>query len=182
MKDLSLHILDIVHNSVRANARLIEIIINEDPAADRYSLQITDNGKGIEPEMLLTVSDAYTTSRTSRKVGLGLPLLRQNAEQAGGGFSIASQLGQGTQVLAWFGHKHLDRPPLGDIAGVLVQLFAAFPEIVFIYKHQTTKGDYVCDTREIMESLDGTPLHQSDIRKFVIEMIDENLDEIGASR
>ena len=182
MKDLSLHILDIVHNSIRANARLIEISMDEDTATDRYSMHIADNGKGIEPEMLKTVSDAYTTSRTTRKVGLGLPLLRQNAEQAGGSFNIESQVGRGTQVQACFGHSHLDRPPLGDIAGVLVQLFVAFPEIVFVYKHQTTKGDYVCDTREVLESLDGTPLHQRDIRKFVIEMIDENLDEIGAGR
>jgi hypothetical protein len=182
MKDLSLHILDIVHNSVRAKASRIKISIIEDSAADHYTLQITDNGKGIAPEMLQSVSDAYTTSRTSRKVGLGLALLRQNAEQAGGGFSITSQVDTGTQVEAWFGHSHLDRPPLGDIAGVLVQLFVAFPEIVFVFKHQTQGGEYVCDSGEIAESLDGTPLSQVDIRNFVIEMIDENLDEIGANR
>ncbi len=182
MKDLSLHILDIVHNSIRAKASTIGISIAEDRQSDGYSLVITDDGKGIPPEVLPHVADPYTTSRKTRKVGMGLALLKQNAEQAGGSFFIASEQGKGTTVTALFGHEHIDRPPLGDITGVVVQLAAAFPDTRFVYTHKTPTGEFVFDTNEVKEILGDVPVSDPEVRSYLKEMIEENLSEIGAER
>jgi anti-sigma regulatory factor (Ser/Thr protein kinase) len=182
MKELSLHILDIAHNSLSAGATLIKLTITESKLKNRYEIILKDNGKGIDPAMLPTVTDAFTTSRKTRKVGLGLPLFKQNAEQAGGSLSIQSTLGVGTQVCAVLELQHIDRPAIGDIAGVVVQLAAAFPKVEFIYKHSTDKGEYEFNTEEIKQTLDGVPMHDPDIRNFLLEMLNENLDEIGVVR
>lgn len=182
MKDLSLHILDIVHNSVRAKATEIRITITEDKEAGDYVLVISDNGAGIAPDVLPHVADPYTTSRKTRKVGMGLALLKQNAEQSGGDFSIHSVSGEGTEVKSRFGHQHIDRPPIGDISGVLIQLIAAFPELRFIYSHKTTKGDYLFDSFEVKDILGDVPVSNPEVRTYLKEMIDENLDEIGVER
>lgn len=182
MKDLSLHILDIIHNSLRAKATLINISILEKIDRGEYVLEIQDNGKGIPPEMLSEVADPFTTSRKTRKVGMGLALLKQNAEQAGGGFSIDSELGKGTDVKAWFLHQNIDRPPLGDMAGVIVQLVAGFQDTEFIYCHRVGAEEFIFDTHEIKQTLEGVSIGDFEIRKFLIEMLNENLDEIGISR
>lgn len=182
MKDLSLHILDLTHNSISARASCIEIKIREDLQTDLYEIVIQDNGKGIEPEMLATVTDPFTTSRKSRKVGMGLALFKQNAEQTGGGLTIISTPGKGTCVSTTFKFSNIDRPPIGDISGVVVNLAAACPKIQFIYTHITQKGSYHFDTCEIIDTLDGIPLSDQVIRKYLIEMLDENLDEIGITR
>jgi hypothetical protein len=182
MKDLSLHILDVVHNSIRAKANEIRIAITEDKDAGDYMLVISDNGSGIAPEVLPHVADPYTTSRKTRKVGMGLALLKQNAEQSGGEFSIHSVSGEGTEVTSRFGHQHIDRPPIGDISGVLVQLIAAFPGLRFLYSHKTGKGAYLFDSFEVKEILGDVPVSNPEVRKYLEEMIDENLDEIGVER
>ena len=119
MKDLSSHMMDIVQNSIRAEASWIQIRICEDPEADLFLIEIQDNGCGMDEATLARVRDPFFTSRTVRKVGLGIPLLQQNAERTGGKVSIVSQPGQGTTLTARFGHSHLDRPPLGDVAETL---------------------------------------------------------------
>lgn len=182
MKDLALHILDIVHNAISAKATLIEVDIRESENEDLLTLVIKDNGRGIAPQMLATVTDAYTTSRTTRKVGMGLPLLRQNAEQSGGGISLESEVGVGTTVSAKFGLQHIDRPPLGEISGVIVDLAASRPEVEFVYRHTTAVESYCFDTREVKEALDGMPMADAQMRRYLISMIDENLDEIKATR
>jgi hypothetical protein len=182
MISLDLHILDIVHNSIAAGATKIMIDIAEDPAKDEFQIRISDNGKGIPPEKLPTITDPWTTSRTTRKVGLGLPLFKQNAEMSGGYLEITSQLNEGTQVTASFQHAHIDRPAIGDIAGVLINLAAGFEKIHFIYTHTTNAGTYCFDTAEINETLDGVSLSNQEIRTFVKEMINENLNAINISR
>jgi anti-sigma regulatory factor (Ser/Thr protein kinase) len=182
MKDLALHILDIVHNAISAKATLIEVDIRESEKEEMLTLMVKDNGRGIAPEMLETVTDAYTTSRTTRKVGMGLPLLRQNAEQSGGGISVESEVGIGTTVTAKFGLQHIDRPPLGEISGVMVDLAASRTEVEFVYRHATALGEYCFDTREVKEALDGMPMADAQMRRYLISMIDENLDEIKATR
>jgi hypothetical protein len=182
MISLDLHILDIVHNSITAGASQILIDISEDPVKDKFQIRVSDNGKGIHPEKLATITDPWTTSRKSRKVGLGLPLFKQNAEMAGGYLEITSQLNEGTQVTASFQHAHIDRPAIGDVAGVLVNLAAGFDKIHFIYTHTTQAGTYCFDTIEINETLDGVSLSNQEIRAFVKEMINENLDAINISR
>lgn len=180
MKELSQHILDIMHNSLSAKATELHLDIEENKSEDRYLVRIVDNGKGIPPEMLKTVTDPYTTSRKSRKVGMGLPLFRMSAEQTGGYLEIRSEVGVGTEVEVLFSHSHIDRPPLGDIAGTLVLLIASFPDREFLYVHKTDQGVFTFDSREIKEELDGVPLNNVDVIRFLTAMIKENLEEIGA--
>jgi len=182
MKDLSLHILDIVHNSISAKATIIQIEIFENRDKNLYQLTITDNGKGISPEMLPDVTDPFVTSRKTRKVGMGLSLLKLKAEQAGGNLQVQSEINKGTIVKCQFEHYHLDRPAIGDISGVMVQFLAAFPAIHYIYKHQTPVNTYVFDSDEVYTALDGVPVSDPEIRKYLIAMMDENLDGIGIER
>jgi anti-sigma regulatory factor (Ser/Thr protein kinase) len=179
MNELALHILDIVQNSISAKARLIEISIIENAEKDLLEIDITDNGKGIAPEMLENVTDAYVTSRTTRKVGLGLPLLKQNAEQTGGSLKIESELGKGTVVKAVFGYSHWDRPPIGDIAGTICLLVTANPDIDFVYLHKTAQEEYIFDTKEVKEALGDVPISSPEVYRLLKEMIEANLDEIG---
>lgn len=180
MKDLSLHILDLVHNSVTAKASRIEISISEDKTENSFKLLVSDNGKGIDPEILPKVVDPYTTNRKTRKVGMGLPLLKHNAEQAGGGVQISSEVGKGTEVMATFEYDHIDRPPIGDIAGVLLQLLSGFQDVHIKYLHRTANGEFILDSQEIGEVLGDVSVNDPEIRKYLNEMILENLIEIKA--
>ncbi len=180
MKDISLHILDIVQNSVSAGATLIDVEITEDTSSNSFKVLIRDNGRGMSKEVLEKVVDPYYTSRTTRRVGLGIPLFKQNAEQCGGRLKITSDEGMGTQLEASFVYDHIDRPSLGDIAGVMVLLFAGNPDIRFRYNHIKDKKQYNIDTCEIREALGGMPIEDQDIIRYIKEMIRENLEEIGA--
>jgi K+-sensing histidine kinase KdpD len=178
MKELSLHVLDIVQNSIVAGASSVDISIREDFVADSMSIIIADNGKGIPAEMLQKVTDPYTTSRTTRKVGMGLPLLQDACRSSGGSLKIESVEGKGTAVTVTLGLSHIDRQPLGDIAGVVVLLVSANPKIEFRYTHQRNDEEYVFDTQEVRETLDGMPLNSPDIMKILREMILLNLEEL----
>ena len=180
MKDLASHIMDIVQNSIRAQARRVEIRITENPEKDSFIIEIRDNGTGMDETTLARVRDPFFTSRTVRKVGLGIPLLQQNAERTGGTLTLSSTLGQGTVVTAIFTHSHLDRPPLGDVAETLSLLIAANPEIQFIYSHTTPAGTYEVDTEEIKKITGDVPLHHPDLVAALRELIRENLTEIKA--
>ncbi len=181
MKDLSLHILDIVQNSIRAKAQLIEIEIDERPQNDQYIIAITDDGTGMNEEELKRAIDPFYTSRTTRKVGLGLSLFKQNAEQAGGNLHIESVLNKGTKVTATFGFHHFDRPIMGDLVGCLLILICSAGNINYVFKHKTPSGEYVLDTREIKKNLGNVPIDNSQVRIFLKEMIEENLEEIHIS-
>jgi len=181
MNELALHILDIAQNSIRARAKLIRISIHENSEKNRYSIHIEDDGSGMTMEQVNKVGDPFFTSRTSRKVGLGIPLLKQTAEQTAGTFEISSKEGEGTQLRATLTKDHLDRPILGDIAGTLLILAANENATDIRYKHVTDKGEYCVDTREIKESLDGTPITTPEIRQFLMEMIVQNLEQIQIS-
>lgn len=182
MKELALHILDIVNNSITAGATLITISLKEEPPTNSYFITVTDNGRGIAPEMIEKVTDPFVTSRTTRKVGLGLPLLKQNAERTGGYLSIESAVGEGTTVTCRFELDNLDRPAIGDISGVIAMLACSFNDINFVYSHQTAEGKYFFDTREVKSALEGIPITDPAVRPYLIEMIDENLAEIKINR
>ena len=179
MKDLSLHVMDILQNSIRAQATKIELNIIENTVEDTYMLRFVDNGSGMDEETVQKVTDPFFTTRTVRKVGLGLPLIKQNAERTGGSFQIQSQLGKGTTVEVVFSHKNIDRPALGDIAGTIVLTASAYLDIHFIYKHQKDGKEYIFDTEEINEALDGISMQEPDIIQYLREMINENLKEMG---
>ena len=181
MKDLSLHILDIVENSISAKATFIEISIVENHQANTFWVTIKDNGKGMSQEMANKVTDPYVTSRTTRKVGLGLPLLKMNAERTGGKLKIVSEEGKGTEVKALFINDNIDRLPLGDIAGTIVILASANPMIEFVYSHSVDGEQYIFDTREIKEALEDVAINDNHIFKYLKEMVNENLKEINAT-
>ena len=173
-----MHVYDLMENSTAANSTLVELTIRDSLKDNIYAFTIKDNGKGMTPEFLAKVTDPWTTSRTTRKVGMGLPLIKMNTENAGGGMKIESEVGKGTELNVWFQHDHLDRPPMGDLAGSLVMLFSAHEDIHFIYTHITDDGEFVFDTDEIKEALDGMPMTDVSIMKYLKEMIQENLEEI----
>jgi anti-sigma regulatory factor (Ser/Thr protein kinase) len=182
MKDLSLHILDIAQNSIRAKARMIEISIFESSADDSFKLVIKDNGNGMSPEQLEKAVDPFYTSRTTRKVGLGLSLLNQNAMQSGGTMNIQSQAGIGTEVEAIFKASHIDKPVLGDIAKTIVLVTGANKEIEITYRHVKDGEEYVFNSFEIQQELDGVSISSPKILKFLEDMINQNLDAIGVDR
>lgn len=182
MKDLSLHILDLLQNSTVVDSTLIELEIEDSLKDNIFRFTITDNGRGMSKEFLEKVTDPYSTTRTTRKVGLGLPLIKMNAEQCNGGFMIESELGKGTKLCFWFEHNNIDRPPMGDIAGVFVLTIAQNEEIRFIMNYKTDKDIFSFDTQEIKEALDGIPLNNNDIIKFLREMIEVNLKDIEANQ
>jgi anti-sigma regulatory factor (Ser/Thr protein kinase) len=180
VKDLSLHILDIVQNSIAAGGQLIEIGIDENTKADTLTITVTDDGKGMPAEVLELVCDPYYTSRTTRRVGLGIPLLKQNAEQTGGSLRLESAPGKGTRLFAVFGLRHIDRPSLGDVPGVISMLCGANPGLDFVFRHRVEGNEYRLDSREVKEVLEGVPLNEPGVIRFVREMIRENLTELGA--
>ncbi len=173
-----MHIMDIIQNSVRAKASLVELKIKESEKDDLFSISIKDNGFGMSEEVLAKAIDPFFTTRTTRKVGLGLSLLKQNAEMTGGKMEISSKEGVGTELEAVFSHRHLDRPAMGDIAGTMVLLVGANPKMDFIYIHITDKDEYVFDTKEIKEVLDGMPVSDPNIMHYLKEMIQENLNTL----
>ncbi len=181
MKELSLHILDILQNSIVVGSTLIELEITESAIKDTYAILIRDNGKGMSEETVQRVVDPFYTTRTTRKVGLGIPLLKQNCELTGGYLTLESELGKGTTLTAVFKYHHFDRPPAGDLAGTFALTVSAHPGIDFLYIHTTDSGTYAFDTREIKQALDGVPINDPEITLFLKDMIRENLHEIKVS-
>jgi hypothetical protein len=179
MTELSLNILDIVQNSLRAGASEITIEIIESAATDLFTITIRDNGCGIPGEILETVTDPFTTTRTTRKTGLGLALLRHHAILTGGEVRVSSAGGKGTEVRAHFGKSHIDRQPLGDIAGVMIILISANPDKDFLYSHQTDAGTYVFSTAEIRKTLETDRIDEYSLIQDLRMMIKENIQGIG---
>lgn len=182
MRTLSEHVLDIVQNSVKAKATLIEIIVEEDKINDLCFLTIKDNGCGMSKQILEQAANPFFTSRTTRKVGLGLSLLKQNAEASGGLFKLESEQGVGTKVKSTFKLSNIDKPPLGDIWETLYLTFLSFTEGVIEYNHITEKGDFSINSGELRAMLGGVSIQQKEIRDGIIELIKTNLEEIEATK
>lgn len=173
MKELSLNILDIAQNSVKAEASEITISLTEDESG-MLTLEIGDNGCGMSEEMLSRVTDPFTTSRTTRKVGLGLPFLKLAAEQTGGEMSIDSKLGEGTVVKAVFDTKSIDFTPLGDIISTVTTLVMGSPDIDFLFTHKAPGTDVRLDTKELRAVLgDDVPLSSPDVIVWIKEYLKE---------
>jgi anti-sigma regulatory factor (Ser/Thr protein kinase) len=179
MQELALHILDIAQNSIVANASMISIEIAEDLRNDFLTITIGDNGKGMTVEEIRMVTDPYFTSRTTRNVGMGLPLFKHSAQQASGSLVVSSEPGKGTEIIAVFRHSHIDRPPLGDIAGVVKLLIGANPVIDFIYRHKKEDKEYILDSREVKRVLEGVSVSNPEVLKYIGDMVKENLREIN---
>ena len=180
MKYLSMHIQDILENSVRAKASEIKLIINDSKAENLITVVFSDNGCGMDAEMVRNVLDPFTTTRTTRKIGLGLSLFQQNAQRCGGDLSISSQVGIGTTVTVTFQRNNIDLPPWGDLAGTLVQLMISYREINFIYSHTTSNGEFSVQSAELLEIICENGIPVLSMINPVVEMINNNLQEIGA--
>jgi hypothetical protein len=178
MTELSLHILDIVQNSISAKADTVTISISEEIQTNKLTIEITDNGTGMTPETAQKALDPYFTSRTTRKVGMGLPLLKQAAEQCNGTLTITSEINKGTTIHSSFELNHFDRQPLGDIAGVLTILMISNPKLHLIYNHSTNQGTYTFDSNEIYEILEDISVANPKVKKYICEIINNNLTNL----
>ncbi len=177
MRELSLNILDIVENSVKAEAKIVYIdVIAKDNV---LTISIKDDGKGMSEEFLSRVTDPYTTTRTTRKVGMGLPFLKMEAEMAGGTFDIRSKLGEGTVVTTTFTIDHIDRPPLGDLGETMSTLISNGDEVDYVLHFVFKDTDFVFDTRELKAQLDGVPMDEPEVLLFIKNYIRENTPHGG---
>ncbi len=149
MEDLSLHILDVVDNSLRSEAKLVEISIDEDAERDLLTVEVKDNGRGMGAQECARAADPYFTTKPGRRFGLGLALLAQAAREAEGDFRVSSAPGRGTTVRATFRLSHPDRRPLGDIAATLQTLVVGHPEVDFVFNHRSAAENTHFDTREL---------------------------------
>lgn len=179
MKEISLHLLDIVQNSVTAGAERIDIDVAESLSKNTCSFTVTDNGSGMASDFLARVTDPFTTTRTTRKVGMGIPLFKLAAEMTGGSFQITSEQGLGTRVRAEFIPSHIDMPPVGNLCETLVVLIQGNPEIDFTFTHRTDKGEYTFRTGDARDLLGGIPLNTSEVLSWIREYIAEQESNIG---
>lgn len=180
MKELSLNILDITENSVKAGATLTEITVEE--RGNRLTITIKDDGCGMTPEVLKSVADPFYTTRTTRKVGLGIPLLKLAAEQTGGSFKIASKTQDndgchGTTVTAEFLSDSIDFTPLGDVTATIVTLIQGHPDTDFLFRHIRDSGEVRLDTRELRGVLGDVPLNNYEVIKWIEDYLREQYDK-----
>ncbi|MBE5778637.1 MAG: sensor histidine kinase [Clostridiales bacterium] len=178
MRDLSMHVLDIVQNSIKANATLITVSFTRDEN-DIFTFTVEDDGCGMSPEFLAKVTDPFTTTRTTRKVGLGIPMLKQSSEMAGGTFSLQSELGKGTIISASFDLKNIDCIPMGEMCDSLLTLVILNPDRPeFVFKASSPTMEAFFDTRMVREAVGGISLNESDISAWMKESIDEEFKPI----
>ncbi len=178
MREISLHILDIVQNSLAAGAANVTISVKEDLDDDVLELIIEDNGCGMDEEKLKKVLDPFYTTRTTRKVGLGLSMLQANAEACGGELTIDSVPNKGTVVKAVFQHSHIDRVPLGDMVATLIALVAGYPEVDFLYSHSVDKKDFIFSTKEIRDVLEDTSLDHPEVLSWLKDYLSERENQL----
>ena len=178
-----MHLLDVAQNALKAGAKLVEITVAADTAADTLHIQIKDDGCGMSPQQLQAVTDPFFTTRTTRKVGLGVPLFKMAAELSGGGLTIDSQQGRGTAVDAAFGLTHIDRMPLGNMADTMCILMGCNEQIHFSFTYQVGEKSFCVSTEQLQQVLDGVPLNTPQVMEFLRGYIKENMDLLsgGAS-
>jgi anti-sigma regulatory factor (Ser/Thr protein kinase) len=177
MRDISLHVLDIAQNSIRARASLITISIEIDAGKDELTVNIEDNGCGMSKEMLSIVKSPFVTSRTTRKVGLGIPLFTAGCENTGGSLEITSSPGNGTKLTAIYKYSHIDRPPMGDIAETIYTLTLLNPQIDFVFSAKKDEA-FLYDTREIKATLGGVPISEPEVSMFIREFLHEGIAQV----
>ena len=173
MRELSLNVMDVAQNSVRAEASLVTITVNESDREDSLRISIGDNGCGMTEEQVQQVIDPFFTTRTTRKVGLGVPLFKLSAEQTGGTFDIQSKPGVGTTTTATYVKSHVDMTPLGDINSTVEILIRCNPDIDFVFTHSTDLGSFTLDTRELREVLGDVSLDTPDVLEWIHAYLEE---------
>jgi hypothetical protein len=184
MKEISLHLLDIAENSVAAESKNISIHIHEDRSHDRLTACVIDDGRGMDAKTAQQVQDPFYTTRTTRNVGLGIPLLKLAAEMAEGSFSLQSDLGKGTWVEAEFRHSHIDRMPLGDVPSTFLTLLIAHPGIdwTFLYRvtDQSDKSrDFLFESAELRSELGDISLTEPEVLTFLRGIFEEGIEAVA---
>lgn len=182
MQELSLNVLDVAQNSVKAGAALIEISLLVSTVDDRLTIVIKDDGCGMDKAQLDSVTDPFYTTRTTRKVGLGVSFFKLAAEITGGSFSITSEKGAGTTVTAAFVLSSIDRMPLGDMCGSIHSLVIFNQRIDFVYRYQVDENEFVLDTREIKDVLEGAPLDSTEVSAYIKDLLTENTAEVNGGK
>jgi anti-sigma regulatory factor (Ser/Thr protein kinase) len=182
MQELSLHIMDIAENGISAGATLVQITVTEDTGENLLTITVRDNGRGIAKERIKEVMDPFYTTRTTRRVGLGLSLFKEASRRCEGEFHLDSQQGAGTEVTATFRLDHIDLAPMGDIAGSLTTLIMGNPEVDFLYTHEVGGEDLIIDTRDIKNELDGLTINDPHVIKYLADTIRESLADLRASK
>lgn len=173
MQDLSLHILDIVENSINAGAGRIWIRIHEDASRNILRIEISDNGRGMSREMISRATDPFFTTKKGKKTGLGIPLLAQAARECGGELTIRPGRGKGTTIRATFQHNHIDRKPIGDMGETLLVLIGSHPEIDIVFEHRRAGDTYRLSTRELKAELEGVPVNAPDVIRILKDDISQ---------
>ena len=178
MRDLSLHILDLMQNSIRAQAKVVSlsVLLKED---GMLSVIIEDDGTGMSEELLARVTSPFATTRTTRKVGLGIPMMAENCRLAGGDLSLESELGKGTKLTATLDSSSIDCLPLGDLPGTVTTLVTMNPDKPDFTLHCISpKGEMQFDTREVREALQGVPLSEPEVAAWMQESLREEIEPI----
>ncbi len=178
MRELSLNVLDIAQNSIAAGASLTRIVVKEDTAKKELLIGIYDNGKGMTPEQVQNVQDPFFTTRTTRKVGMGIPLFKMAAEQTGGRFTIESQVGVGTKVEAIFKTDSIDFTPLGDMESTVSAIVSMNEDKDFIYTRSVDDREFSFSSQEIKQVLDGVPLSEPSVMMWIEGHLKEQTDEL----
>ena len=181
MKEIALHLLDLAENSISARAKSVRISVCEDFRANQLTASVEDDGDGMTEEVVRQVVDPFYTSRTERKVGLGIPLFKASAEACHGAMSISSRPGSGTKVEATFQHSHIDRMPLGDLPTTMLTLVLIHPEVHWLFKYAFTppyKGSartFEFDDQPVKNALQDVPLTHPDVIAFIRSSLEEGI-------
>ena len=181
MRELALHILDIAENSVAAGAKTVEICVDEDQAGNRIRIVIQDDGKGMDPETLSKVVDPFVTSRTTRAAGLGIPFLKAAAEACNGSLRLSSEPGRGTCLEADFERDHIDRMPLGDLAGTVLALVVGFPETHWVFHYQVDGERFTFDDGPLKRELGELSLSEPPVLRFIREILQVGVADIRSA-
>lgn len=177
MREIALHLLDIAHNSVSAKAKNITIDVEEDSQADLLQIQVTDDGSGMDAQMVQRISDPFVTTRTTRNVGLGIPLLKAAAEACNGSLTIQSTPGVGTQLRASFQRSHIDRMPLGNLSETFLALLACCPDVHWIFRYRANGTLFEFDDEQVKRELAGISLTEPAILAYLREVIESGMAE-----
>ena len=178
LQDFSLHLLDLAQNSLRAAATIINFNLEEDVTENRLNIDIEDNGWGMTPAETKKAVNPFFTTRTTRKVGLGVPLFAAAAKRCGGELTIYSKPGKGTRITASFILNHWDTPPMGDMAGTLITLIVGNPKVDFVYRHKRGKMEYLFDTRIVKELLKDVPISSPTVLAYLEEHLRNGLTQM----
>jgi len=175
MDEIASHIMDIATNSLAAGAKNISINIEKSGEKSFLVLKIKDDGVGMDRETAMKVQDPFFSTKTGRKVGLGIPLLKGTAETTGGTFSLASEPGKGTEICVTFNAGHPDLPPLGNLKDTILVLVVGNPEVNFLFKYVNNNKEFVLDTAEVKNLLGGVPINHPEVISFLSKYLDEHL-------